>query len=69
MQDAVTRMPKKFSRRARKMLAAKQTVAYEALTRISAIYHLDNELAELEPEERLHIRKLMIKPLVEDYFT
>ncbi len=44
-------------------------MAYEALTRIAAIYHLDNELAELEPEDRLLKRKLTIEPLVEAYFA
>ena len=53
----------------KKDAAAKQTVAYEALTRIAAIYHLDNELSELPPEERQRKRQLMIKPLVEAYFV
>ena len=29
--------------------AAKETVAYEAVKRIGAIYHLDNQLADLNP--------------------
>ena len=62
--DALKALPK-----GKKDAAAKQTVAYEALTRIAAIYHLDNELTELEPEERLLKRKLTIEPLVEAYFA
>ena len=49
--------------------AAKQTIAYEALTRISAIYHQDNELSGLTPDERLKKRKLTVAPLVEAYFA
>lgn len=48
---------------------AKETVAYEALERIAAIYHLDNELSDLTPAERLEKRKLRVSPLVEDYFA
>lgn len=62
--DALKALPK-----GKKDAAAKQTVAYEALTRIAAIYHLDNELSELSPKERQRKRKLMIEPLVEAYFA
>lgn len=62
--DALKALPK-----GKKDAAAKQTVAYEALTRIAAIYHLDNELSELPPEERQRKRQHMIKPLVEAYFV
>lgn len=61
--DALKALPKG------KKDAAKGTVAYEALTRIAAIYHLDNELSELEPKERQRKRKLMLEPLVEAYFA
>lgn len=49
--------------------AAKKTIAYRALSKISAIYHLDNALADLNPEERLDKRKNTVQPLVEDYFA
>lgn len=45
------------------------TVAHQALTRIAAIYHLDNQLSEYEPKERQRCRILTIKPLVEAYFS
>lgn len=48
---------------------ASDTIAAQALTRIAAIYHLDNELSDLSPEERCTKRKLMIQPLVEAYFS
>lgn len=48
---------------------ASETIASQALTRIAAIYHLDNELSELSPEKRCEKRKLMIQPLVEAYFS
>ena len=62
--DALKALPK-----GKKDSAAKQTVAYEALTRIAAIYHLDNELSEMDPKDRQRKRKLMIEPLVESYFA
>lgn len=49
--------------------AAKSTIAHQALEKIAAIYHLDNELARLNPSERLRTRNLTIKALVEDYFA
>lgn len=49
--------------------AAKSTIAHQALEKIAAIYHLDNELTRLNPSERLRTRNLTIKVLVEDYFA
>ncbi len=48
---------------------AKDSIAHEALERIAAIYHLDNELSDLTPAERQEKRKLRIEPLVEAYFA
>ena len=47
---------------------AKQTVAYQALLRISSIYKFEGTLKELSPEERLKERQKNIKPLVDEYF-
>jgi transposase len=47
----------------------KGTLAYDALKQIGAIYKLDNELAELTPEERQHRRQLELNPLVDAYFV
>lgn len=52
-----------------KKSAAAETVAHQALTRIAAIYHLDNELSDLAPDERKQKRRIMIQPLVEAYFA
>ena len=49
--------------------AIKESVAYKALVRISAIYKLEDALRELPPEERLKERQTSIKPLVEEYFA
>lgn len=49
--------------------AIKESVAYKALVRISAIYKLEGALRELPPEERLKERQASIKPLVEEYFA
>lgn len=48
---------------------AKQSIAYQALVRISAIYKLDESLKTVTPEERLRERQENVKPLVEEYFT
>lgn len=48
---------------------AKQTVAYQALLRISSIYKLEGTFKDLSPEERLKERQKNIKPLVDEYFT
>lgn len=47
---------------------AKGTVAYEANTRIQAIYHIDNMYRDLSPEERQKMREANVKPLVEAFF-
>ena len=61
--DALKALPK-----ARKK-EAKDTIAYQALQKIAAIYHLDNQYASLTSEERRYKRQLTIKPLVEDLFA
>ena len=47
----------------------RQSVAYQALARISTIYKLEGTLRELSGEERLNERKSSIRPLVEEYFV
>lgn len=47
----------------------KNTVAYQALVRIAAIYKLDNTLKDLSPSERLAERQKNVKPLVEEFFA
>ena len=47
----------------------RRSAAYQALSRISQIYKLDNALKDLTTEERLQERKNTIKPLVEEYFA
>lgn len=49
--------------------ASKGTLAALALEQIAQIYHIDNGLAELSPEERLERRKLLVSPLVEAFFA
>ena len=44
-------------------------MAYEALKRIGAIYHLDNQLSDLEPDDRKKQRQITVKPLVEAFFA
>lgn len=44
--------------------ALKQSIAYQALARIGAIYKIDDGLKELLPEERLREKQKSIKPLV-----
>lgn len=46
----------------------RQSIAYQALIRIGAIYKLEESLKELSPKERLKERQSSIKPLVEEYF-
>ena len=48
---------------------AKDAVAYEAVKRIGAIYHLDNQLSDLELDDRKKQRQITIKPLVEVFFA
>ena len=47
---------------------AKAAVAYQALQQIAAIYHMDNSYSELQPEERLKMRQLTVKPQVEAFY-
>lgn len=61
--EAVKALPKE------KKSTASDTIAHQALTRIAAIYHLDNELSALSPDERKSRRQITIKPLVEAYFA
>ena len=61
--EAVKALPKE------RKATASDTVAHQALTRIAAIYHLDNELSDLTPDERKKRRQITIKPLVEAYFA
>ncbi len=49
--------------------AAKLSTAYQALTRIAAIYKLEGTLKELSSEERLRERQASIKPLVDEFFA
>ncbi len=49
--------------------AVKKSIAYQALTRIAAIYKLEEGLKDLPAGERLAVRKESIRPLVEEYFT
>ena len=48
---------------------SKGTLAYEALRQIAAIYKLDNELENLDFDERVIQRRLIVKPLVEAFFV
>jgi len=47
----------------------KKTLAYDAATQIANIYHVDNLLSDLTPEERLEKRQITVKPLVEAFFA
>lgn len=48
---------------------SKRTLAEAAVSQIAAIYHMDNSLSGLKPEERLRQRQLYVKPLVEAFFA
>ncbi len=61
--EAIKAIPKE------KRETAKDTIAYQALKQIAAIYHLDNELSDLSPEQRKQERQLTVKPLVEAFFA
>ena len=61
--DALKALPKGAQK------TAKDTVAYEALKRIGAIYHLDNQLSDLEPDDRKKQRQITVKPLVAAFFA
>ncbi len=49
--------------------SVKQSIAYQALERIGAMFHEDGLLKGLSSEERLQGRKEKIQPLVEDFFA
>lgn len=49
--------------------AMKQSTAHKALELIAGIYRADETLSELDPEERLKQRQIIVKPLVEAYFA
>lgn len=61
--EAVRAIPKD------KKETAKETIAYQALEQIAAIYHLDNQFAELSATKRQKARQLTVKPLIEAYFA
>lgn len=46
----------------------KHTLAYKGLAMIQAIYREDAKLTELNPDERLIQRQMVVKPLVDAYF-
>ena len=48
---------------------AKETVDYEAVSRISAIYHLDNQMEGQPAKVRKMYRQANIRPLVEAFFA
>ena len=48
---------------------AKETVAYEAVSRIAAIYHLDNQMEGQPAKVRKMYRQANIRPLVEVFFA
>lgn len=49
--------------------SARETIAYQALKQIAAIYHQDNGLSDLTAEQRKQERQLTVKPLVESFFA
>lgn len=49
--------------------SVKQSVAYQALQKISEFYNADTELKELSSEERLQKRQALIRPMVEEFFA
>ena len=48
---------------------AKETVAYEAVSQIAAIYHLDNQMEGQPAKVRKMYRQANIRPLVEAFFA
>ena len=50
-------------------VAVKNSIAYQALVRISAIYKLDGTLKDMTPKDRLRERQATVKPLVDEYFA
>lgn len=61
--EAISAIPKN------KRETAQDTIAYQVLKQIAAIYHLDNGLSDLSPEQRKLERQLTVKPLVEAFFA
>lgn len=61
--EAVKALPKE------KKDTVSDTIAHQALPRIAAIYHLDNELSCMIAKKRCEKRKLTIQPLIEAYFV
>lgn len=61
--DAVKAMDKKEPQ------IVRQSVAYQALQKISEFYNADTELKELSSEERLQKRQKEIRPMVEEFFV
>ncbi len=49
--------------------ASKNTLAYQGLDMIQAMYKLDNSFADQSPEERLKMRRSTLKPMVEAFFA
>lgn len=48
---------------------AKDTLTYQALQQIGAIYKIEEQLSALNPKERIERRQLSVKPLVEAFFA
>ena len=48
---------------------AKETIAYEAVSRIAAIYHLDNQMEGQPAKARKMYRQTNIRPFVEAFFA
>jgi len=59
-EEAVKALPAK---------SRKSNIVWQALEQIRMIYHVDNTLKELTPEERKERRQESVKPLVEAYFV
>jgi transposase len=50
-------------------VAAKDPAAREALLRIRALFQLEERWAALSPQKRLEKRRLVARPIVDDFFT
>ena len=61
--EALKAMPKAVQKN------AKETIAYEAVSRIAAIYHLDNQMEGQPAKARKMYRQTNIRPLVEAFFA
>lgn len=55
--------------KAKKESSRKGTVASDAIVMIAEITHMNNQLAELTPEERLSERQKKVRPLVDEFFA